>query len=115
MYQASSPSYFRYLYEINPNSPSQTIKTHLLGTRVAMGSSSTMPSGLYVDLPRVVTNEYQSSEGYHNYFTESGTNFVKQGKNQIKGAVIMEWMEWRTTHSVSNVTTMDIAVQHKGT
>ena len=85
MYQASSPNYFRYLYEINPNSPSQAIKTHLLGTRVAMGSSSTMPSGLYVDLPRVVTNEYQSSEGYHNYFTESGTNFVKQGKNQIKG------------------------------
>ena len=26
MYQASSPNYFRYLYEINPNSPSQAIK-----------------------------------------------------------------------------------------
>ena len=86
MYQSSSPNYFRYLYEINPNSPSQpALNTHLLGSRVAMGSSSTMPSGLYVDLPRVVTNEYQSSLGYHNYFTESGTNFVWQGKNQIKG------------------------------
>ena len=40
---------------------------------------------MYVNLPKIVTNEYSSSRGYHNYFSMNGNLVSKQGKTQISG------------------------------
>ena len=85
MYQSSFPNYNRYLYEVNPSSPTQVNGSYLLGTRDAMGNGGTDGAGLYVSLPKIVTNEYSSSRGYHNYFTMNGNLVTKQGKIQISG------------------------------
>ena len=70
------PNYNRYLYEINPSSPTSINGTWLLGARNQLGDGSTMASGLIVDLPKILTNEYQSNRGYHNHFSMNG-NFVE--------------------------------------
>ena len=85
LYQSSFPNYNRYLYEVNPSNPSQVNSSWLLGTRNAMGDGSTDPAGLSVILPKIITNEYTSSRGFHNYFTMDGSLILKQGKIQIKG------------------------------
>ena len=58
MYESVYPNYNRYLYEVNPSSPSSVNGSWLLGSREQMGSSNTQPSGLIVDLPKILTNEY---------------------------------------------------------
>ena len=83
MYQSSYPNYNRYLYEVNPSSPSSINGSWLLGSREQMGTTSTTATGLVVDLPRIMTNEYYSSYGYHNYFTMNGIFVEKMGKLQL--------------------------------
>ncbi len=85
LYQQSFPNYNRYLYEVNPSNPTQVNSSWLLGTRDSMGDGGTDPAGLSVILPKIITNEYTSSRGFHNYFTMDGSLVVKQGKIQIKG------------------------------
>ena len=83
MYQSSYPDYNRYLFEVNPSSPNLINGSWLLGNRVSMGDTSTYPSGLYVDLPRITTNEYRYSMGYRDYFTFSGMFVEKMGKESF--------------------------------
>ena len=86
MYDSSSyPNYNRYLYEVNPSNPSSSNGTWLLGSRDQLGSSSTQASGLIVNLPKIITNEYYRSEGYHNHFTMDGIFVERNGKLKVDG------------------------------
>ena len=85
MYEASYPNYNRYLYEINPSNPTSVNGSWLLGSREQLGSSSTQSSGLVVDLPKIVTNEYYRNYGYHNHFTMNGIFVERDGKIMISG------------------------------
>ena len=84
-YQSSFPNYNRYLYEVDPTNPTRINGSWLLGTREDLGSTSTQPGGLVVDLPKIVTNEYYRSEGYHNHFTMDGIFVERNGKIKISG------------------------------
>ena len=79
------PNYNRYLYEVNPSNPSSSNGTWLLGSRDQLGSSSTQASGLIVNLPKIITNEYYRSEGYHNHFTMDGIFVERNGKLKVDG------------------------------
>ena len=85
MYESVYPNYNRYLYEINPSNPSSVNGSWLLGTRDDLGTSSTQSSGLIVDLPKIITNEYYREYGYHNHFTMDGIFVERNGKVQIDG------------------------------
>ena len=85
MYHASFPNYDRYLYEVNPSNPTSINGTWLLGSRESMGSTSTQPAGLIVDLPKIISNEYYRSEGYHNHFSMNGMFVEKNGKVTLDG------------------------------
>jgi len=80
MYDPSFPNYNRYLYEVNPSMPNQINSSWLLGTRTQLGDTSTIPAGLFVDLPKITTNEYRNSLGYRNYFSLSGLFVEMMGK-----------------------------------
>ena len=84
-YQSSFPNYNRYLYEVDPTNPTRINGSWLLGTREELGSTSTQPGGLVVDLPKIVSNEYYRSEGYHNHFTMDGIFVERNGKIKISG------------------------------
>jgi hypothetical protein len=85
MYESSSPNYNRYLYEIDPSNPSQINGTWVLGTREQMGDQSTIAAGLFVDLPKILTNEYYSSRSFRNHFTMNGI-FVERMAKESLGA-----------------------------
>lgn len=86
MYDSSSyPNYNRYLYEVDPLNPSSTNGSWLLGTRDQLGSSNTQASGLIVNLPKIITNEYYRTEGYHSHFTMGGIFVEWNGKLKING------------------------------
>jgi hypothetical protein len=85
MYQSSFPNYNRYLYEINPSSPSSVTGSWLLGSKEQLGDSNTQVSGLIVDLPKIVTNEYYNQRGYHNHFTMNGIFVEHMGKVLLNG------------------------------
>jgi len=85
MYEAVSPNYNRYLYEINPSNPTSINGSWLLGTEEQLGDVNTQASGLVVNLPKIVTNEYYSSRGYHSHFTMNGLFVERIGKVQISG------------------------------
>ncbi|MED6337769.1 MAG: hypothetical protein VYC12_01955, partial [Candidatus Thermoplasmatota archaeon] len=50
-----------------------------------MGTTNTQSSGLIVDLPKIVSNEYYRNEGYHNHFTMNGIFVERIGKIKIDG------------------------------
>ncbi len=83
MQDSSWPNYNRYLYEVNPTSPTQINGTWLLGTKETLGDASTQPSGLVVDLPKIVTNEYNSQTGYHAHFSMSSMFIEMMGKVRL--------------------------------
>ena len=85
MYEAVSPNYNRYLYEINPSNPASINGSWILGSEEQLGDVNTQASGLIVNLPKIVTNEYYSSRGYHNYFTMNGLFVERMGKVQLNG------------------------------
>ncbi len=85
MLENSAPSYNRYLYEINSSNPTSVNGSWLLGTKEDLGDSSTQASGLVVNLPKIVTNEYTTSRGYHNHFTVAGLFVERIGKILIDG------------------------------
>jgi len=84
-YQSSFPNYNRYLYEVDSTNPTRINGSWLLGTREELGSTSTQPGGLVVDLPKIISNEYYRSEGYHNHFTMDGIFVERDGKIKISG------------------------------
>ena len=84
MYDSGSfPNYNRYLYEVDPTNPSQINGSWLLGSRDQLGDSNTIPAGLFVDLPKVMTNEYTSNRGHHAHFTFSGNFVTMTGKQSF--------------------------------
>ncbi len=85
MQLSASPNYNRYLYEVNPSNPTSINGSWLLGSRVDLGDTSTQASGLVVNLPKIVTNEYSNSRGYHNHFTIDGQFVERIGKILING------------------------------
>ena len=85
MYDYGTSNYNRYLYEINPSSPSLVNGSWLLGSKEQLGDANTEASGLIVDLPKITTNEYYNSRGYHNYFTMNGFFVEQNGKVLISG------------------------------
>ena len=85
MYESSFPNYNRYLYEIDPSNPSSVNGSWLLGSRDQLGTSSTQPSGLIVDLPKIITNEYYREYGYHNHFTITSMFVERNGQVSIDG------------------------------
>ena len=85
MYESSFPNYNRYLYEVNPSSPSSVTGSWLLGSKEQLGDSSTQVSGLIVDLPKIVTNEYYNQRGYHNHFSMNGIFVEHMGKVLLNG------------------------------
>ncbi len=85
MYEAISPNYNRYLYEINPSNPTSINGSWLLGTKADLGDSSTQASGLVVNLPKIVTNEYTTSRGYHSHFSMDGQFVERTGKISLNG------------------------------
>ncbi|MDP6869930.1 MAG: CARDB domain-containing protein [Candidatus Poseidoniaceae archaeon] len=84
MYEPSFPNYNRHLYEVDPSSPTSINGTWLLGTRNELGDSSTQAAGLIVDFPKILTNEYYSSRGYHNHFTMNGIFVEHMGKETLQ-------------------------------
>ena len=85
MYESLYPTYNRYLYEVNPSSPTSVNGSWLLGSKEQLGDANTQVSGLVVDLPKIVTNEYYSQRGYHNHFTMDGIFVEKMGKVLLNG------------------------------
>ena len=83
-YESRSP-YNRYLQEISPSNPTSAIGIWTLGTREQLGDTSTQPSGLIVNLPKIVTNEYYYLRGYHNHFTMDNTLVERMGKVLLNG------------------------------
>ena len=85
MFESSHPNYNRYLYEVNPSNPTSINGSWLLGSEEQLGDVNTQASGLIVDLPKITTNEYYSSRGYHNYFTMDGFFVERTGKVELNG------------------------------
>ena len=83
-YESRSP-YNRYLQEISPSNPTSAIGIWTLGTREQLGDTSTQPSGLIVNLPKIVTNEYYYLRGYHNHFTMDNNLVERMGKVLLNG------------------------------
>ncbi len=83
-YESRSP-YNRYLQEISPSNPTSVIGVWTLGTREQLGDTSTQPSGLIVNLPKIVTNEYYYLRGYHNHFTMDNSLVERMGKVLLNG------------------------------
>jgi len=86
MYESVHPNYNRYLYEINPSNPTSINGSWLLGSKEQLGTPNTQPSGLIVDLPKIVTNEYYRDSGYHNHFTMDGIFVERIGKIELDGS-----------------------------
>ncbi len=78
------PTYNRYLMEVNPSNPSSISSTWSLGSAVDYNYKTTSTagnpnSGLVVDLPRVILNEYNSQGSRHHHFTMNGFSLEKMG------------------------------------
>ena len=82
------PTYNRYLIEVNPSNPRSINSTWSLGTAVDYNYKTTSTagnqnSGLVVDLPRVILNEYNVQGSRHHHFTMSGFNIDKMGVQEM--------------------------------
>ena len=111
---SSFPNYNRYLYEVNPVNPSSVNGTWLLGTQMeAMGSSSTQTvSGLIVDLPKIITNEYYRSKDIITTFHWMELSSSLWVKSRFLVVAIMEWTNWVMVLLDTNVITLHhIALQ----
>ena len=82
------PTYNRYLMEVNPSNPRSINSTWSLGTAVDYNYKTTSTagnqnSGLVVDLPRIILNEYNVQGSRHHHFTMSGFNIDKMGIQEM--------------------------------
>lgn len=82
------PTYNRYLMEVNPSNPSSISSTWDLGTAADYNYKTTSTagnpnSGLVVDLPRIILNEYNQQGSRHHHFTMNGFNLDKMGVQEM--------------------------------
>ena len=82
------PTYNRYLMEVNPSNPRSINSTWSLGTAVDYNYKTTSTagnqnSGLVVDLPRVIVNEYNIQGSRHHHFSLNGFSITKMGMQEM--------------------------------
>ena len=82
------PTYNRYLMEVNPSNPSSINSTWSIGSAVDYNYKTTSSignqnSGLVVDLPRVIVNEYNVQGSRHHHFSLNGFSITKMGVQEM--------------------------------
>ena len=82
------PTYNRYLMEVNPSNPSSINSTWSIGNAADYNYKTTSTagnpnSGLVVDLPRVILNEYNVQGSRHHHFTMNGFTLEKMGVQEM--------------------------------
>lgn len=82
------PTYNRYLMEVNPSNPSSINSTWSIGSAVDYNYKTTSSignqnSGLVVDLPRVIVNEYNIQGSRHHHFSLNGFSITKMGVQEM--------------------------------
>ena len=88
-YDSSSyPTYNRYLMEVNPSNPSSINSTWSIGSasdykHKTTSTSGNPNSGLVVDLPRVIVNEYNVQGSRHHHFSMNGFSLTKMGVQEM--------------------------------
>ncbi|MGB2267949.1 MAG: hypothetical protein ACPH5T_04465, partial [Candidatus Poseidoniaceae archaeon] len=88
-YDSSSyPTYNRYLMEVNPTNPSSINSTWSIGSASdynykTTSTSGNPNSGLVVDLPRVIVNEYNVQGSRHHHFSMNGFSLTKMGVQEM--------------------------------
>ncbi|MGA0380879.1 MAG: hypothetical protein ACO3NJ_08845, partial [Candidatus Poseidoniaceae archaeon] len=88
-YDSSSyPTYNRYLMEVNPTNPSSINSTWSIGSAAdynykTTSTSGNQNSGLVVDLPRVIVNEYNVQGSRHHHFSMNGFSLTKMGMQEM--------------------------------
>ena len=74
------PTYYRYLYELNPSSPTSINGTWLLGgDSTSCSSTNNVIAGLKVSNQRVIVNEYSQSGSKHYHYHLNGAFLNEQG------------------------------------
>ena len=74
--------------EVNPSNPSSISSTWSLGTATdymykTTSTAGNQNSGLVVDLPRIIVNEYNQQGSRHHHFTMNGFNLDKMGVQEM--------------------------------
>ena len=82
------PTYNRYLMEVNPSNPSSINSTWSIGSAADYNYKTTSTagnpnSGLVVDLPRVILNEYNVQGSRHHHFSMNGFSLTKMGVQEM--------------------------------
>ena len=82
------PTYNRYLMEVNPSNPRSINSTWSIGSAVDYNYKTTSSignqnSGLVVDLPRVIVNEYNVQGSRHHHFSLNGFSITKMGVQEM--------------------------------
>ena len=82
------PTYNRYLMEVNPSNPSSINSTWSIGSAAdynykTTSTSGNPNSGLVVDLPRVILNEYNVQGSRHHHFSMNGFSLTKMGMQEM--------------------------------
>ncbi|MEC7112241.1 MAG: hypothetical protein VXW72_01795, partial [Candidatus Thermoplasmatota archaeon] len=82
------PTYNRYLMEVNPSNPSSINSTWSIGSAADYNYKTTSTagnqnSGLVVDLPRIIVNEYNVQGSRHHHFSMNGFSLTKMGMQEM--------------------------------
>ncbi len=82
------PTYNRYQMEVNPNNPSSINSTWSIGSAAdynykTTSTSGNPNSGLVVDLPRIIVNEYNQQGSRHHHFSLNGFSISKMGMQEM--------------------------------
>ena len=82
------PTYNRYLMEVNPSNPRSINSTWAIGSAADYNYKTTSTagnpnSGLVVDLPRIILNEYNVQGSRHHHFNMNGFSLEKMGVQEM--------------------------------
>ena len=90
IYTSSSPDYPHYLYEVSSSDPTSINGTWFLGNRdrfyVPGTTTSTITAGLVVQMPKIVTNHYQTSgsrQSFHHHWSMSSSSVTWMGSQTL--------------------------------
>ena len=86
--QSTYPTYNRYLMEVNPSNPRSINSTWSIGSAADYNYKTTSTagnpnSGLVVDLPRIILNEYNVQGSRHHHFNMNGFSLDKMGVQEM--------------------------------
>ena len=86
--QSTYPTYNRYLMEVNPSNPRSINSTWSIGSAADYNYKTTSTagnpnSGLVVDLPRIIINEYNVQGSRHHHFNMNGFSLDKMGVQEM--------------------------------